>query len=460
MIRALLGVLLLGAFCTPGLTAQQGKRCLLKVDNVDREGFLSEPIPGNTNYFAGGNVRLSCAGQDVRLGGDSLASLGGNVVILITKAFYRDATVSLTADTITYFKTNGELMQARGHVVVRNLKTGSNIVGPSVDYARAVTGVRPEAEMTALQRPTLKYLPARGPKDTAVASPYLIVGDRLRGIGDSKFYGYGNVTVDRDSLHGTGDSLVYLAGRGGAASLFGRPAQLRRTSSDSFTVRGKEVRLGLDDDVLRDVRAFGDGEVLNGSSRIKGENVVLAFTSEKLSRTLAWDRQHPATVHNEGYDIKGDSIAIDTPGEKLRELRVFRRGMVQNPLDTTAARVAAADTSNKTPRDRDTLWGERIVASFEQVDSAGVEKTRIRRIEAIGSAKSLFSRNVTKNGKTSPSVNYTRADTILVLMKGGDSTGVSAVRAHGTIDGVQLETASLRKSKADSSKVALPGKRP
>lgn len=459
MSRKLALAALLSTLLSASAAAQQGKRCLLKVDNVDREGFLSEPIPGNTNYFAGGNVRLSCAGQDVRLGGDSLASLGGSVIILIDKAFFRDATISLTADTITYFKTNGELMQARGHVLLRNLKTGSTLVGPSVDYARAVTGVRPEAEMLAVQRPTLTYLPARGPKDTSKATPYVIVGDRLKGLGESKLYGYGKVTVDRDSLHGTGDSLAYLGGRGGAASLFGKLAQLQRTSSDSFLVKGSEVRLGLDDEALRDVKAFGEGEVTNGSSEIRGDSVALTFTEEKLSRTLAWDRRQQATVHNEGYDIKGDSIAIDTPGEKLRELRVYRRGMVQNPLDTTSVR-AVADTSRPAPRDRDTLWGERIIASFAQVDSAGTAKTRLQQIEAIGSARSLFSRNVTKNGKTTPSVNYTRADTIVVLMKGGDSTGVSAVRAHGTVDGLQLETASLRKAKADSTRAVLPGKRP
>lgn len=455
MIRALALAALVSTLLSASAPAQQGKRCLLQVDNVDREGFLSEPIPGNTNYFAGGNVRLSCARQNVRLGGDSLASLGGNVIILIDKAFFRDATISLTADTITYFKANGELMQARGHVAVRNLKTGSTLTGPSVDYARAVTGVRPEAEMLAVQRPTLTYLPARGSKDTTRATPYLIVGDRLKGLGESKLYGYGNVTVDRDSLHGTGDSLTYLGGRGGSASLFGKLAQLHRTSNDSFRVKGSEVRLGLDDEALRDVRAFGDGQVTNGSSDIRGDSVALTFTDEKLSRTLAWDRRRHATVHNEGYDVQGDSIAIDTPGEKLKELRVYRRGMLQNPVDTTAT-----DTSASAPRHRDTLWGERIIASFAQVDSAGTVKTRLQQIEAIGSAASLFSRNVVKNGKTTPSVNYTRADTILVLMKGGDSTGVSAVRAHGTVDGLQMETASLPRSKADSAKIALPRKRP
>lgn len=438
--------------------AQQERRCLLNVDHVGREGFQSEPLPGNTNLFAGGDVRLSCVGQNVHLGGDSLLSINGSVIILITKAFFRDGTLSLTGDTITYFK-NGEQMQARGHVVVKNLSTGSTLTGPSVDYLRAVKGIRDSAETIALQRPTLRYLPARGPKDSAAANPYLIIADRLKGVGSARLWGAGQVTVDRDSLHGTGDSLAYLSGRGGYSRLYGAPATLLRSSVDSFHVLGKEVQLGLDDETLRDVNAFGNGHVSNAGSDIRGDSVTLAFVDGKLSRTLAWDRAKSATVHNEGYDIKGDSIAIDSPAEKLRELRVFRHGMVQNPLDTAAAK-AAADSAPGTPPDRDTLWGDRIVASFAQVDSEGVVLTRLQQVEAIGAARSLFSRNVTKNGRTTPSVNYTRADTILVVMKSGDSTGVDIVRARGAVDGMQLERASLQQARRDSSGAALPGKRP
>ncbi|MEP6589711.1 MAG: hypothetical protein ABJC19_00880 [Gemmatimonadota bacterium] len=457
-MRAAGVTVLLLALAAIGAQAQQERRCLLNVDHVGREGFQSEPLPGNTNLFAGGDVRLSCVGQNVHLGGDSLTSINGSVIILITKAFFRDGTVSLTGDTITYFK-NGEQMQARGHVVVRNLATGSTLTGPSVDYLRAVKGIRDSSETIALQRPTLRYLPARGPKDSVLANPYLIVADRLKGVGGSRLWGAGQVTVDRDSLHGTGDSLAYLTGRGGYATLYGMPATLRRIATDSFHVRGGQVHLGLDDETLRDVKAFGDGHVTNGGSDIRGDSVTLVFTEEKLSHTLAWDRHKPATVHNDGYDIQGDSIAIDSPGEKLRELRVFRRGKVQNPLDTLAVREAT-DTAHATPRDRDTLWGDRIVAEFAQVDSAGNTLTRLRQVEAIGSARSLFSRNVTKNGRTTPSVNYTRADTIVVVMKSGDSTGVEIVRARGSIDGVQLERASLQQMKRDSTKAALPGKRP
>lgn len=467
-MRSVVGVLALVLCCAGSALGQSAKRCLVYIDNVDREGFKSEPIPGSVNYFAGGNVRLSCKGQNVRLGGDSLISIGGDVVVLRTKAFYRDGSFSLNADSMIYYKAS-EKLEARGNVVAKNLKSGSTLTGPYIDHFRAVKPLRDSAETIAIQRPTLKYFPSRGAKDSTKATPYVIVGDRLRGYGSSRFSAVGNVSIDRDSLSGHGDSLNYVPGKTGTATIFGKPGSLRRVAADSFFVTGDAIRLGLDDEALRDVTATGNGHVVHGTSDIVGANVTLAFVNEKLERTVSWDKETLAKVRSEGYDIEGDSIAIDTPGEKLKELRVFRRGRIQNPLDSTAKAPAPAIDSTKAdstrpkpaPKDRDTLWGERITAQFHQVDSAGTSLTRLLQVVSIGSARSLFSRMVTRHGTTSPSVNYARADTIVVTMKSGDSTGVAEVHARGTMDGLQLETATLRtRAKHDTTRTAPPPRRP
>lgn len=472
-MRNLAAAFALSLLCAAAASGQSAKRCLVQVDNVDREGYKSDPTgnanSANVNYFAGGNVKLSCRGQDVRLGADSLSSFGGEVVVLRTRAFYRDASLSLTADSLVYFKAS-EKLEARGNVVAKNLKNGSTLTGPYVDHFRAVKPLRDSAETIAIQRPTLKYIPSRGPKDTTRATPYLIVGDRLRGLGSSRFSAVGNVSIDRDSLSGHGDSLTYASGKTGTATIFGKPGSLRRTTADSFLVTGDAIRLGLDDETLRDVTATGNGHVVHGASDIAGANVMLAFVDEKLSRTISWDKETLAKVRSEGYDVEGDSIAIDTPGERLKELRVFRRGRIQNPLDSAAKAAppmrpdsTKGDSAKATPapRDRDTLWGERIVAQFHQVDSAGASLTRLLQVVSIGSARSLFSRTVTRRGTTSPSINYTRADTIIVLMKSGDSTGVAEVHARGSMDGIQLETATLRnRARQDTTRTAPPPRRP
>ena len=60
-------------------TAQsQSDRCTFQINNVDRQGSVVETLRG-TNYFAGGNVQLSCRGSQVTMRSDSVAAYAGNL---------------------------------------------------------------------------------------------------------------------------------------------------------------------------------------------------------------------------------------------------------------------------------------------------------------------------------------------------------------------------------------------
>lgn len=428
------------------------RRCRLVVLNVDREGSRDERLAGNVNYFAAGNVRLRCADQPIFLNGDSLESYNAEVIRLLTAASYRDSDIRIDADTLTYLK-GSELLQARGNVRIVNAVNGSTLEGPYVDYFRAVRGIRDSAETVALGRPVVRYRVARAPGDTVDPSPYVIVADGLRGRGSSNLNGWGNVTVDRDSLTGRGDTLHYDRGTADVAVLIGEPARMARTGEDSFRVTGRQVALVLEGEALRAVRAFGNGHVLGGAGEIIADSAALTFEEGELVQTLAWDRADRAQVLAGGYDVRGDSVAIDTPGERLRELRVFDDGLLVEPEDTTATpavpdSLVAVPDSAGTAGVRNTMTGNRITARFIDHDSAGTVRTQVVDIVAIGSATSLFARDVERDGRVSPTINYTRADTIVVVMKTGDSSGVAEVRAFGNVDGLQLERESLERSAA------------
>ena len=116
--------------------------------------------------------------------------------------------------------------------------------------------------------------------------------------------------------------------------------------------------------------------------------------------------------------------------------------------DSLPGDSVSTDSTTASVDERDTLWGEQIVASFGDVDSAGTIVSRLRLITAIGTAASLFSRNVDRGATVTPSITYTRADTIVIVMRTDDTTGVLEVRARRgaePVDGVQLERASLRR---------------
>ena len=454
-------VLALVLATAPGLEAQRPapRRCVLELIRADREGGGDQVMLGNTNYYAGGNVKLRCARQQVFLDGDSVASIGGQFIQVITRAEYRDEDVTISADTLTYRKPS-ELLEARGAVKIVNKRNGSTLEGPYVDYYRAVTGIRNEAESTALQRPTVTYHVARAAGDTVDPSPYVIVADGLKGYGSNRLTGWGNVTVDRDSLAGRGDSLLYVSGPTDDVTLVGNPATLKRAGADSFSVAGRHVVLGLQGESLRRVRALGQGHILGGTGEIIADSAALEFEDGKLVATRAWDRAAGARVLAQGYDITGDSVAIDTPGERLRELRVFGNGRLIEPDDSVSLPVdtaAVAADSTEAPI-QNVMTGNRITARFVDHDSAGTVLTQLVDITAIGSATSLFSRDVQREGRTTPSINYTRADTIVVVMRTGDSTGVLEVRAFGNVDGMQLEQESLRR-RASAVPAVLPGRR-
>lgn len=435
----------------PATRVQQPRRCVLEFERpAQREGVRVEPFAGNENYYIGGDVRLKCRGQNVRVGADSVESINGEVVRFITKAYYRDDDLSLKADTLTYYQ-QGERLEARGNVIVVNLADSSTLKGPHLDYLRAVRGVRDSAEAVSMLRPTLTVVPKRAKGDTASKGPYVIVADLLRGFGSSRLSGRGNVTIDRDDLVGRGDSLLYTTGTARQTILTGTPASWRRTGADSFTVTGRDIRLALTDEVLDDLRAYGDGKVVQDSTRVTGDSVALQFVDGKLARTDAWGKETLAHVTREGYDIVGDSVAIVAPGEELQSINVFGRGQLQNPIDT-AVKATPTDSTETAP-DRDTLWGNRIEARFAQVDSAGTRLTRVTFIEAIGSARSLMTQSVERNGVTTPTVNYSLADTITITMKAHPGNGFEEVRMRGNVQGLQLETASVGK------KVAVPATR-
>lgn len=477
MSRPVLLALLVGLVAAPTLHAQRPaeRRCLVVLLGQDRDLVREQPIPGYENLFAGGNVRLRCQNQQVFLGADSVMSLNGDVVELTTRAYYRDADVDLTADSLLYTRLD-ETLKARGNVRIVNRRNGSVLTGAWVDHLRAVRGVRDTAETNALQRPTVTYAVARAEGDTAEPSPYTIEADRMRERGPA-LEAWGGVVITRDSLRGLADSVRSVNDSVRTTVLFGPPAELRRSGSDSFTVIGNEVHLGLQGEVLETIRAYGGGRVTNALAVVDGDSVSLAFEGEAVTATRAWDRARPARVVAEGYDIQGDSVAIDTPGERLRELRVFGNGLLLSPepvaadsagapVDTLAADSAAVVPDDSTATDapiRDRMTGNRLTARFTDWDSAGTILTRLVDIVATGNATSLTSRDVERNGRVEPTINYTRADTIIVLMKTGDTTGVAEVRAlrgRDPVDGVQLERASLAPRRPAPPAAARPGEGP
>jgi hypothetical protein len=368
--------------------APASERCVFQIDNVDRRGAVNE-TPTGTNYFAGGNVRLSCRGTEIAMQSDSVAAYGGNVVQFIGHVKYRDSTLTMDANRGTYYK-NGERWAARGDVSTKNLETGSTLTGPSLDYYRAVPGVRDTLEMYAVGRPKIQYVEADSAAAGRRPEPYVIVADRVRFKGNDRIFAGGKVTIDRSDFAARSDSMRLDTGAGSDGTLLGGEPVLHGLGPDSFRLTGKRIDLRLEQRELDRVVAKGAGHAVNGDWDLVADTIALDLTDRKLERTVAWGKTTRPYAVSPSYAMRADSL--------------------------------------------------------------GRKHAVLSRIEARTGAQSYhLERNASAPRR--PSINYARGDAITVTMDPAPDGGVERVDIRGKVDGIQLEaTTDSAATPADTSR--------
>ncbi|HLG04921.1 MAG TPA: hypothetical protein VI383_02140 [Gemmatimonadales bacterium] len=427
--RGLFGLSAALPLCHSAALAQDRPCRLQLLEGTTRQMVRSQVTPTTENYFAGGNpVRLRCRGQNVFVSADSIASYQGQVVQFIGNFRYQDETARVRSDFGTYIQGD-ERWEARGRVVYLNLRDSSRLEGPSVNYLRGVQGIRNMEEAFADQRPRL-ILPVREAGEAA-SEPYIIVADRLRLRGQTAMWGGGRVTVDRSDLRGRGDSLQLDTGPAGTGALIGA-ASIRRAAEDSFALAGKRIDLTLAERELTSVTGRDSATVSSRDLDLGAEAIRLRLVDRKIAQTFAWGKDpRPEAVADE-YQIRGDSLAVDTPDELLREFRVFGRAWVGLRPDSAQG-------------ERDWIAGDTVRAEFEPASGAAPDqrKSVVRRLEARHSAASFYRVAVANAPGGRPTINYSRADRILLVMEPGDSVKVERVEMTGKVDGVQLEPSAV-----------------
>jgi hypothetical protein len=430
--------MLLLAGAVAELAAQDTRKCRFRLQSVGDSGRQAPSVTTDstqgTNYFAGGGVHITCDGTSISMQSDSVAAYGGKVVQFIGNVRYRDSTVTMDAENGTYYK-DGERWEARGKVHTVNLSTGSTLDGPTLDYLRAVKGVRDTVEIYAIGRPTIHYIP----KDSVggKAEPYVIVGDRIREKGDDQVWAGGKVTIDRSDLAARGDSLWLRTGKDGKGSMIGGEPTLRGFGKDTFDLKGLRINFTLDEKDLTGIVALDSAHAVTGDVNLTGDTVSIALKDKKAEETRAWGRtRRPVGIAGD-YELRGDSLAIDTPKGALREVRAFFNAWAGTKPDSGSG-------------ERDWVAGDTVIVSFVETDSSGKKKTQVRQLEALDSARSFYRAiskpDSTKKTKTADStdatkgkasLNYARADRIVIRM--APDGAMDRVDMYGHVDGIQLE---------------------
>ncbi len=394
----------------------QDARCLFRIDQVGRQGAVEER-PSGTNYYGGGGVRLSCVGTSVTRASDSVAAMnGGEVAYFIGAVRYRDSTVAMDADRGTYFKAD-ERWEARGNVHTRNLQNGSELTGPAMDYYRPLGGLRPEPMVYSVGRPTIVFRSA-----TPGEEPFTVVADRVRFRGNDRIWTGGTSQVSRSDFAASADSLRLDTGPGSDGTLVGGEPVVRGLGEDPFELRGVRIDLRLLARRLDFVTARGRASAVTGGVNLVADTIGLDVERDTLVQTLAWGAERRPEAVSDDYTIRADSLAVDTPGQRLRELRGFGRAFVESRPDSATGEA-------------NWLEGDTVVAEFAPA-AADTTKRELRTVEARGAARSYY--QIHDPGSPGrPSIDYARGDRIRVTFLPGGA--VERVDVVGRADGVHLE---------------------
>jgi hypothetical protein len=437
----------LAALIVPGLVAAQTQprpeqRCLVEQERaLEREGSRVEVAPGYVNVFGGGDARFRCRNMQIRMRSDSVALYQGTIAQFIGNVRYQDSTVIMTADFGTYYK-DGEKWEARGNVVLRNLKDGTVLRGPSLDYLRAIPKFRDSAELYAPDRPTIT-VPVKDSTGKE-QEPYTVVGDWIRTKGSNWLVARGRVTIDRSDFRGRSDSLFLDTGPANEGALVGK-ASLHRVAADSFDLTGKRIDLKLEQRELTYITARDSAQLRSKDMSLDGDVIGIDVNARKVEQTLSWGDQIRPLALSSGYEVRGDSMAFDTPDQALKEIRAFGNAWVGAQPDSGTS-------------DRDWIAGDTVRAEFVRRDSAGSEKTSVKLIEARGQASALY--RLRQSGQTKASITYNKGDRIRISMRlSGDSTTVDSVEVIGNVEGIHLQPGQRRPldtTRVDTTRTSRP----
>ena len=405
-----------------------GRPCKIVIDSVGRQAQQVEVRAGETNVFAGGGVLAHCESSGSTLAADSVAWFAGvrrfDMIGQKGPVHIRDTAITLDAVTAAYYLRQ-ERLEAHRNVVATNRNSGSVLRGPNLTYYRAVPGVRDTLEMYASGRPTIDY---RATGDSA--EPYVIVTDRVRFKGNDRMWGGGSVTIDRSDFAARGDSMQLDQGTG-FGLLLGKP-RVEGKGTNSYTLTGTRIELGLHGHDLRLVKALGNGVASGADWRLTADTIHLHLDRKKLQQAFAWGPKDSvrARAVSSRTTIQADSLALDVPDQVLTEARAFGHAFSTSKRDSAASRDSG-------PADPDWIAGDSLTARWAPAaDSAGQQKRTLRRLVARGAAREFTHLHGGRDSTAGPSLNYTRGAVIDILLTGDK---VDSILVSGRADGIQLE---------------------
>jgi hypothetical protein len=359
---------------TPVGAAAQTRTCTL-VEGGTMNQFTSAGL-GVIQQF-GGPVTFRCGGAVLIRSRRATVLQSRSEVRLEGDVLYRDSVQELRTDWLQRRARDG-FMLARGAVVMRDLESGSEIRGQTMER-RDRAGTPTETVVTGRPHATLyrqrsDEAPADALGTPASGAPIEVDADSLILLGSNVFRARGNAVFERGAdLRGSGDALEFNDATGsltvdGNARIDGERFDLTGSRVDALTVEG----------VIREVAAFGDAVLEGESMYLEAPEVYLFFERELLQSLEARGRAPRVTPAPTPAEIAELAAGGPDAGDPAADSTgaAARAALVDAPAGA-AARAEAADVGARggragAARPRDPIVPARAAAGEPELAGAPV----------------------------------------------------------------------------------------
>jgi lipopolysaccharide export system protein LptA len=422
MVRRL-GLIALSLFGLAGSAGAQATRCTMDQLPNSRVNLIKLPS-GESNVFVGGGLVVHCPSRKITLKADSAEIYGDEKRdYLVGNVNYDEPRLTLTSDFLTYY-TADERIVAQGNVHGR-LPSGSTLVGPLVDYKRAVPRIRTVAQTLATGRPTVTIIQ----HDTSGKEqpPIDVVANTIFMDGDSLIYGSGAVQITRPELNATSDS-AFINTATENMQLMRNPV-VNGTRGRQFRLVGDRIELFSRNRKLERVISQARAQANSQDFTLRSDTIDLRITNDTLDRAFAWGRGR-AHALSPTQNMTSDSLDVRMPGQRVREVHAVRKAFAEGKPDTTKFR---ADTT-------DWLRGDTIFAYFDTLPPPDTGKgPEIRRLVASDSAQAYYHIAPNDTALHRPAINYVKGQIITIDFDSAKVASIVVDGVSGKVAGIYLE---------------------
>lgn len=410
------GLLFCGLTVAPATPAAAQQRCTLQINAPVRNSVATEGAGGYTHHLGGGTIRLRCGGA-VMTGDSAVHHEAEARAEMIGNVSYRDTTRTLSADRLDYYEVSSRVV-ATGDVELVRLSNGARLRGPRVTFLR---GLGAEGRTLATGRPHMTVPASRG--GTAGGEPVKVDADETEFIGEELALARGDVVIERSDFDATADSTRF---EGDLGRLYGRPQLTARNAR----MVGDSIHAQLADEGLDWLHSFGNARVTGESVTMAGDEIEVQLAAGEISRIEVFGAAR-SLAGGEAFLIAGDSLDIAFTGGRpdsvmsVGTARTFQLDVELDPgvpLSEPAADLAGGASW---------VQGDSVRVWLEPGPAQEGSDAVIRRLRAVGDARSYFA--AVRDTARSPreSRNYILGSAVDIRFEGGEPVSVTAEQAIG-----------------------------